>query len=168
MAAHDALTGLPNRNQFDTVFENLIGNSDPVAVICIDLDRFKAVNDTHGHHAGDAVLRAVAKRFQDRVGDHGIVARIGGDEFIAAVTKQVDSDYLQWLGDSLVEDASQPVSYHGHELVIGASVGIALWPRDGRAAREVITAADQFLYRSKGEGRGRTTMAGEEPERRTA
>ena len=55
------------------------------------------VNDTHGHDAGDAVLRAVAKRFQDRIGDHGMVARIGGDEFIAAVTKQVDRDYLQWL-----------------------------------------------------------------------
>lgn len=159
MAAHDALTGLPNRHQFDAVFENLIGESDPVAVICIDLDRFKVVNDTHGHDAGDAVLRAVAKRFQDRIGDHGIVARIGGDEFIAAVTKQVDRDFLQWLGDSLVQDASEPVSYHGHELVIGASIGIAIWPRDGRAAREVITAADQFLYRSKGEGRGRTTIA---------
>ncbi len=162
MAAHDALTGLPNRHQFDQVFENLIGRSDPVAIICIDLDRFKVVNDTHGHDAGDAVLRAVAKRFQDRIGDHGIVARIGGDEFIAAVTKQVDRDHLQWLGDNLVADASQPVSYHGHELAIGASVGIAIWPRDGRAAREVITAADQFLYRSKGEGRGRTTIAGEE------
>jgi diguanylate cyclase (GGDEF)-like protein len=159
MAAHDALTGLPNRHQFDAVFEDLIAKSDPVAVICIDLDRFKVVNDTHGHDAGDAVLRAVAKRFRDRLGDHGIVARIGGDEFIAAVTKQVDRDYLQWLGDSLVQDASQPVTYHGHELVIGASVGIAIWPRDGEAAREVITAADQFLYRSKGEGRGRTTIA---------
>lgn len=159
MAAHDALTGLPNRHQFDAVFEDLISKSDPVAVICIDLDRFKVINDTHGHDAGDAVLRAVAKRFQDRIGDHGIVARIGGDEFIAAVTKQVDRDYLKWLGDSLVQDASQAVSYHGHELVIGASVGIAIWPRDGEAAREVITAADRFLYRSKGEGRGRTTLA---------
>lgn len=159
MAAHDALTGLPNRHQFDQAFEKLIGGSDPVAIICIDLDRFKDVNDTFGHHAGDAVLRAVAQRFQDRIADHGIVARIGGDEFIAAVTKEVDSDHLQRLGDSLVADASEPVSYHGHTLKIGASVGIAIWPRDGRAAREVITAADQFLYRSKGEGRGRTTIA---------
>lgn len=159
MAAHDALTGLPNRHQFDQALEKLIGRSDPVAIICIDLDRFKDVNDTFGHHAGDAVLRAVAQRFRDRIGDQGIVARIGGDEFIAAVTKQVDSDHLQWLGDSLVADASEPVSYHGHYLKIGASVGIAIWPRDGRAAREVITAADRFLYRSKGEGRGRTTIA---------
>jgi diguanylate cyclase (GGDEF)-like protein len=165
MAAHDALTGLPNRHQFDQALEKLISRSDPVAIICIDLDRFKDVNDTFGHHAGDAVLRAVAQRFRDRIGDQGIVARIGGDEFIAAVTKQVDSDHLQWLGDSLVADASEPVSYHGHYLKIGASVGIAIWPRDGRAAREVITAADRFLYRSKGEGRGRTTIAdgGEKP-----
>lgn len=162
MAAHDALTGLPNRHQFDQAFETLIGGSDPVAIICIDLDRFKDVNDTFGHHAGDAVLRAVAQRFQDRIGDRGIVARIGGDEFIAAVTKHVDSDNLQNLGNSLVADASEPVSYHGHELKIGASVGIAIWPRDGRAAREVIMAADRFLYRSKGEGRGRTTIASEE------
>ena len=162
MAAHDALTGLPNRHQFDQALEKLISRSDPVAIICIDLDRFKAVNDTFGHHAGDAVLRAVAQRFRDRIGDQGIVARIGGDEFIAAVTKQVDSDHLQWLGDSLVADASEPVSYHGHYLKIGASVGIAIWPRDGRAAREVITAADRFLYRSKGEGRGRTTIADDE------
>lgn len=163
MAAHDALTGLPNRHQFDQALERLISRSDPVAIICIDLDRFKDVNDTFGHHAGDAVLRTVAQRFRDRIGDQGIVARIGGDEFIAAVTKQVDGDHLQRLGDSLVADASEPVSYHGHYLKIGASVGIAIWPRDGRAAREVITAADRFLYRSKGEGRGRTTIAdGEE------
>lgn len=165
-ASHDALTGLVNRPEFERRLEAVLEDARLEGtghVVCyMDLDRFKVVNDTHGHDAGDAVLRAVAKRFQDRIGDHGIVARIGGDEFIAAVTKQVDRDHLQWLGDNLVADASQPVSYHGHELAIGASVGIAIWPRDGRAAREVITAADQFLYRSKGEGRGRTTIAGDE------
>jgi len=162
MASHDALTGLPNRTQFDIFLDGLLASEtrEPVAVMCIDLDRFKEVNDTFGHHAGDAVLRAVARRFEARIGDNGMVARIGGDEFIVAVTGNVDRDHLAWLGDAFVEDASMPVSFHGHELVIGASVGIAIWPHAGQTAREVITAADLLLYRSKGDGRGRATIGG--------
>lgn len=161
MATHDALTGLPNRTQFDEYVDRLLATKDlnPIAVMCIDLDRFKSVNDTFGHHAGDAVLRAVANRFRARIGDDGIVARVGGDEFIVAMARNVDRDRLIWLGDSLVEDALRPVCFHGHELFVGASIGIAIWPEHGETAREVISAADRLLYRSKEQGRGRATVA---------
>ena len=164
LAMHDPLTGLSNRVQLQMRLEQGIVRAkrrgQSIGLMCIDLDRFKEVNDTFGHHAGDAVLRAVARRFEARIGDNGMVARIGGDEFIVAVTGNVDRDHLAWLGDAFVEDASMPVSFHGHELVIGASVGIAIWPHAGQTAREVITAADLLLYRAKGDGRGRATIGG--------
>jgi diguanylate cyclase (GGDEF)-like protein len=161
MAIRDALTGLPNRAHFDDTLEILTSEPDasPVAVMCFDLDRFKAVNDTHGHHAGDAVLKTIATRFSDCVGENGMVARVGGDEFIAVITKNVDRDYLKWLGESMVEAASEPVPFQGMDLTVGASAGVAFWPENGRSAHNLIIAAYRLLYESKDHGRGRVTIA---------
>ncbi len=161
MAKHDALTGLANRFRFDEEIESRADRKGgrPFAVACIDLDRFKPVNDTWGHHAGDEVLKTVAARFAKRVGGHGFVARTGGDEFMAIIETDLGDDDLKWLGDGLVEDASQPVVFQGVDIRIGASVGIAKWPDHGHCTRELIAAADALLYEGKNSGRGRAIVA---------
>ena len=109
MANHDALTGLANRAQFDARLDQLVAKPprEGFAVMCIDLDKFKAVNDTYGHNAGDAVLVAAASRFAERVGDKGLVARTGGDEFVALVTSGIDPLVLKMLGECLIADAER-------------------------------------------------------------
>jgi diguanylate cyclase (GGDEF)-like protein len=161
MANHDALTGLANRAQFDVRLDALIEQAPQrgFAVMCIDLDKFKAANDTHGHNAGDAVLIAAANRFADRVGGNGLVARVGGDEFIVLVTAGVEPGMLRLLGEQLIADATLPVTFEGIELQIGASIGVSVWPANGRSAKDIINAADQVLYDSKRAGRGRCTLA---------
>ena len=161
MANHDALTGLANRAQFDARLDRMIGDRprEGFAVMCIDLDKFKAVNDTYGHNAGDAVLVAAANRFAERVGSRGLVARVGGDEFIVLVTAGIKPAMLQTLGEELIADACEPVVFEGTELRIGASIGVAIWPANGQAAKDIINAADQVLYDSKRGGRGRCTLA---------
>lgn len=160
MANHDALTGLPNRMQFDNKLEDLLADQagDPFAVMCIDLDRFKAVNDAYGHNAGDAVLVTVAERLAKTIGANGLVARVGGDEFVAIITENVDNDHLSWLGDALIDQATQPVMFGPVALEVGCSIGVSIWPRHGRSATEIIGAADTFLYESKRAGRGRVTI----------
>lgn len=160
LANHDALTGLPNRVQFDRKLDALLAekSGDPFAVMCIDLDRFKAVNDLHGHNAGDAVLTAVASRLAETIGDNGLVARVGGDEFVAIVTDNVEPDHLSWLGDSLIERATRPVIFGSVALEVGCSIGVSIWPRHGQTAAEIIGAADAFLYESKRAGRGQVTI----------
>ncbi|MCB1451270.1 MAG: diguanylate cyclase [Nitratireductor sp.] len=160
LANHDALTRLANRGFFDRSLETAIANSKPreFAVMCIDLDKFKAVNDTHGHHAGDAVLVEVARKFSERVGDTGVVARVGGDEFIALIHDANDRDAIHWMAEKLIEDASTPIPYNGVFLKIGASVGVSFYPHDGESAKEIVNAADEALYASKRGGRGRATI----------
>lgn len=164
LATHDTLTRLANRAHFDRelggAFDRL--EKSHFAVLCIDLDKFKAVNDTHGHAAGDAVLREVANRFRARIGGKGLVARVGGDEFIALIHDAGEREELLWLAEGLIEDASTPVYHAGVLLQIGASVGIAIAPRDGRNARDIIHAADMALYEAKAGGRGSARQAGGE------
>ncbi|MFZ1816143.1 MAG: diguanylate cyclase [Rhizobiaceae bacterium] len=161
LANHDRLTGLPNRTFFDAHVESLAAKTgaQPFALISIDLDRFKAVNDTFGHPAGDTVLVEVSARFQRIIGDRGMVARMGGDEFVAAISQGTDKDALQSLCDELVVAAGAPVAWGPEQLRIGASVGVALWPGEGRTIRELMAAADRNLYKAKSEGRGRTVFA---------
>ncbi|SON57864.1 putative diguanylate cyclase YegE [Hartmannibacter diazotrophicus] len=161
LANHDALTGLANRAQFDRRLDSLIKSNprDGFAVMCIDLDKFKAVNDTYGHNAGDAVLVAAASRFAERIGEKGLVARTGGDEFVALVTSGVDPRDLKMLGECLIADACLPVPFESNDLQIGASIGVSIFPGNGRTAKDIINSADQVLYDSKRAGRGRCTLA---------
>ncbi|MEM9999277.1 MAG: diguanylate cyclase [Pseudomonadota bacterium] len=162
LANHDALTGLPNRAQFDRKLDRLLADQsgELFAVMCIDLDEFKAVNDRYGHSAGDEVLRTVATRLSKVIGEAGLIARVGGDEFVALINEKVERDYLVWLGDNLIEEATRPIAYQGHQLRVGCSIGVSIWPRDGRTACAIIAAADEYLYESKRGGRGRVTIGG--------
>ena len=163
LAFHDALTGLPNRLQFDEALERIVdaGAADRCAILCLDLDRFKAVNDTYGHHAGDTVIVAIARRIAACVGANGMAARTGGDEFIILLRQKLDRDDVLWLCDSLIDSVCKPITFEGGSASVGASIGVAWWPDDARTAKTLIRNADEALYRAKERGRGRTVCADE-------
>lgn len=163
LANHDALTSLPNRNQFDDALQNAIngGELDSCAVLCIDLDEFKPVNDTFGHQAGDMVIRTIAQRLSAVIGEQGIVARIGGDEFIALLHHATNKIEIMMICDNLIESVRKEINYENIEICVGASVGVAWWPEDAITADTVIRSADQALYRAKALGRGRAVQAEE-------
>lgn len=161
LALHDALTGLPNRLQFDRALEDIIeeGEQDRCAILCADLDRFKAVNDTYGHQAGDTVIKTVADRLASGVGDRGMVARIGGDEFIILLRDKLDKDHVLWLCEELIEDVCKEIEFDGGATSVGASFGVAWWPDDALTAKNIIRSADEALYMAKENGRGCTRCA---------
>lgn len=163
LALHDALTGLPNRSNFERCLEGVIAEraQDRHVVLCLDLDRFKPVNDTYGHQAGDVVLKTVARRIARIVGDTGIAARIGGDEFIILLRDRFERDHVLWLCDSLIESVCEPVPIEDGSVHVGASIGVAWWPDDALTAKAIIRSADEALYRAKESGRGRAYLAGE-------
>ncbi|MBK1661651.1 hypothetical protein CKO45_25935 [Paracraurococcus ruber] len=167
MARHDALTGLPNRTQMQERLADLLAEAGPqgrrFALLYLDLDRFKWVNDTLGHQAGDALLVAVADRIRNRTrtrrdgGD--LVVRLGGDEFVVvtAPVLGLDRDAAEeaaGLAARLITALSDPVEIEGQQVVVGASVGIALFPAHGMDARRLLQHADLALYRAKEDGRG--------------
>ncbi|MGR3633449.1 MAG: putative bifunctional diguanylate cyclase/phosphodiesterase [Limimaricola soesokkakensis] len=157
MAMHDNLTGLPNRLSFRQKLEEALlqaPRGQQLAVLCLDLDHFKAVNDTLGHPVGDALLKQVGKRLQGALRQSSVVARLSGDEF-AIIEKNVASvEETGQLADRLVHALSEPYEIDGHQIVIGSCIGIALAPSDGRSADKLVKAADLALYRAKSEGRG--------------
>jgi diguanylate cyclase (GGDEF)-like protein len=156
MARHDALTGLPNRLLFRERMEQAltrVGHDERLAVLSVDLDCFKEVNDTLGHPAGDRLLQEVATRLRDSVREGDTVARLGGDEFaVIHVGAQRPEDVLT-LADRLVQLLSRPFDIDGHEISVGTSVGIAMAPADGTCADELLKHADIALYRAKADGR---------------
>jgi diguanylate cyclase (GGDEF)-like protein/PAS domain S-box-containing protein len=157
MARHDALTGLPNRVVFREYMEQELdrrARSDSLAVLCLDLDHFKYVNDTLGHAAGDALLCAVAERLTKNVRSEDIVVRLGGDEF-AIVQIGVDQPgQATALAMRLIEILSQPFALQDHRVAIGTSVGIAFSPANEADADTLLKHADMALYRAKASGRG--------------
>jgi diguanylate cyclase (GGDEF)-like protein len=159
LAMYDSLTGLPNRLRMSEVLEaNLVGcepQKRSCAVMLIDLDRFKQVNDTLGHPAGDALLQQVAARLLRIMGDKDKVFRIGGDEFQIILRDSDDRAVLGDLATDIIASLSQPYSVDGSRCIIGASIGIAVGPADGRTSEELIRNADLALYEAKGSGRGR-------------
>ncbi|RYC29344.1 EAL domain-containing protein [Lichenibacterium minor] len=157
MAHHDALTGLPNRVLFGSELERALSEwlpDETVAVFCLDLDRFKQVNDTLGHPVGDALLRAVADRLQSFVSDRILVARLGGDEFAVIQVGAEQPHESTDLGEQIIARLSEPYEIRGYQIVIGASVGVSLAPHDGDGADDLLKNADLALYRAKTEGRG--------------
>jgi diguanylate cyclase (GGDEF)-like protein/PAS domain S-box-containing protein len=159
LANYDSLTGLANRLQMSQLLEKILSAPQEMnrccAVMLLDLDRFKNVNDTHGHPVGDALLRQVAQRLERVVGETGRVGRLGGDEFKVIVPGVTERGRLSHLARDIIHSLSQPYSIDGHNIVIGASVGIALSPDDSSASEDLIRNADLALYAAKDGGRGR-------------
>jgi len=158
MARHDALTNLPNRTLFREQLEKalrLVKRSDQLAVLCLDLDHFKDINDSLGHPVGDALLKEVARRLGECVTEHDTVARLGGDEFaIVQFCSDCEPSAVAMLASQVVEKISAPYEIAGHQLVIGVSIGISLAPEDGKNPDELLKKADLALYRAKEDGRG--------------
>ena len=149
----DGLTGLSDRQWFRERVSALLAASDGtegVAVLMIDLDRFKSVNDMHGHPVGDALLQLVAQRLRGAVRDGDVVSRLGGDEFAVAMPAPADAEST---GARLVDILGRPYLVEGHVANIGASVGIAVGPRDGTDVAALVRAADLALYQAKEDGR---------------
>jgi diguanylate cyclase (GGDEF)-like protein len=153
MARHDALTGLPNRVLFRDKMEQALGRGERLAVMFLDLDRFKGVNDSLGHSVGDALLCAVTERLQRVVRGVDTVARLGGDEF-AIVQSQARPSEAGELAAKVIEALLEPFEVHGHQVVIGTSIGIAMAPTDGNEPDQLLRNADMALYRAKANGRG--------------
>ncbi len=157
LARHDTLTGLPSRGLFNEQIEDVLARVSEGAiagVLCLDLDRFKAVNDKLGHFIGDSLLVAVADRLRMAVRDVDIVARLGGDEFVIVQVGIKSPEDAALLAQRLVEVVGEPYELDGQHIVIGASVGVAIAPDNGRRAGKLLQFADQALYRAKLDGRG--------------
>ena len=156
MAHHDALTGLPNRVLFRERMEEALlwmHRGESAAVLCLDLDDFKTVNDTLGHPVGDRLLQLVGERLQNAVRETDTVARLGGDEF--AVLQSVDdAEDAGLLAARLIGIISAPYEVDGQALSVGVSIGIAVGPGDGDDCDRLLKSADMALYRAKAEGRG--------------
>ncbi|MBU1307073.1 MAG: EAL domain-containing protein [Alphaproteobacteria bacterium] len=156
-ALHDSLTGLPNRRYLDDRLQRHEMNAQPgdcaLALLHIDLDRFKQINDTLGHAAGDAMLVHVSEVLRRICRDSDFVARVGGDEFVVLTTKANDDAYLSELADAIVTQMRQPLNYEGHECRCGVSVGIAA-ERDALVdVKRLLVNADIALYRAKARGK---------------
>ncbi len=158
MARFDTLTGLPNRLMVNETLVRAMGDAETwggrSAFMMIDLDRFKAVNDTLGHPIGDRLLGRVAERLSHLMGDNQTCGRLGGDEFAVVMRDATDTAAVEGLAQRIIETLSRPYEVDAHTLYIGASVGVAIGPRDGRTAEMLIRSADLALYRAKDAGRG--------------
>lgn len=154
---HDALTGLANRNLLWDRLEHALHLSQRqksmVAIVLIDLNNFKTINDSFGHEAGDAVLKVVARRLQASVRDSDTVARLSGDEFVLVLVNQPSLRFTLRMIERLRQGLTQPVSFMHKEIAVGASVGVSVYPHDGTTAADLIRAADVAMYHAKATGR---------------
>ena len=157
MAHHDALTDLPNRLQLYEQLRQMLARprrGEHVAVFCLDLDRFKDVNDAHGHPVGDLLLKAVADRLRQCVRDADMVARLGGDEFAIMQAGASQPTDATSLASRLIEVIGAPYELGDHQVTVELSIGIALAPDDGRDPDQLLKNADMALYRAKSDGHG--------------
>ncbi|WP_348637272.1 EAL domain-containing protein [Caulobacter sp. NIBR1757] len=159
LAEHDGLTGLPNRNALQVklraALERVEASGESLAVVCIDLDHFKEANDLHGHLAGDQVLIETARRLTANLQAPSFAARLGGDEFVVVqITDQDQPAAAAELAGGLLEALKVSTSWEGQEQAMGASLGVSLYPDDGRTAAALLANADMALYRAKESGRG--------------
>jgi diguanylate cyclase (GGDEF)-like protein/PAS domain S-box-containing protein len=157
LAHHDNLTGLPNRNLLNDRMNHALArvkrHGGRMAVLYVDLDKFKPINDTLGHEAGDHVLREVSRRLASCVRSSDTIARVGGDEFVVVVEEIARSNEAALVARKIIESLSCPIRYESHDCLIGASIGVAVFPDDGASMEEVCKAADIAMYRVKHAGR---------------
>ncbi|MCO0638222.1 GGDEF domain-containing protein, partial [Lutimaribacter sp. EGI FJ00014] len=164
LALHDPLTGLPNRALFDQRLDDALRAvreaGARVAVLYLDLDRFKHVNDTLGHPVGDMVIREFAERLKALTGRGDTVARIGGDEFIVIMPKLRQAREVETLCQRIVETLERPFEVDGHQVFSGVSIGVAFAPAHGAERTELTRKADIALYHAKSAGRSRYAIFG--------
>jgi len=157
LAHHDALTDLPNRLLFNTHLKQAVARAsrlnNRVGVLFLDLDRFKNVNDSFGHQAGDELLIQVAKRLRQTLRDEDVLARLGGDEFVILVEGVDDEERLGAFTQRLIDSLTSPFTLRGQEVFIGTSVGISIFPGDGKQADILMRNADSAMYQAKERGR---------------
>jgi diguanylate cyclase (GGDEF)-like protein len=157
LTRHDSLTDLPNRTQFRESLEQVLGwmrRGGQFALLLLDLDSFKTINDTLGHPIGDDLLREIAARLRQCIGDTGTVGRLGGDEFGVVQFRIADPSEAASLAERIQEAIAAPCELGDHHLIINASIGIALCPEEGRDAESLLRSADMALRRAKAEGGG--------------
>src|SRR6185503_21025925 len=159
LANMDVLSGLPNRGRVRQLLgEALSGSADgesPCAILFLDLDGFKPVNDTFGHPKGDAVLKSVAQRLVKETGPFGQVGRMGGDEFAIVIKDAQSRRMVETLAERLIGAIAEPFHIDKAEVRIGVSIGCAFGPVDGQSVDDLIQKADLALYQSKAHGRGK-------------
>ena len=150
---HDSTTGLPNRNLFDDRLTHAIAlakrHTWMLAVMFLDLDRFKSINDTHGHAVGDGVLKEIAKRLLQHTRDEDTVCRNGGDEFLYLLMNPQGSENVERIAGALLKTIGQPIDMGDLQLAIKASIGIAVYPENGTTGEQLIRNADTAMYRAK-------------------
>ena len=152
-ARHDRATGIPNREHFDSRLTHDIAVADrhglELAVMFFDLDKFKEINDTLGHAAGDEVLKQVAARLLEHCRSEDTVCRAGGDEFLYLLIDPKGRENVERIASTLVATLARPVNFKGRQIVVRPSVGIALYPEQGRSAAELVSKADAAMYKAK-------------------
>jgi diguanylate cyclase (GGDEF)-like protein/PAS domain S-box-containing protein len=157
LASHDSLTGLPNRAMFGQLLGHAIDSGQrynrDFAVLFIDLDRFKAINDTLGHHAGDELLQTVAARLKKSVRASDVVARLGGDEFVVLIQEVRNAKQVATVARKILSAAMRPLKLAGQELRVTASVGVAMYPEHAKQASDLMRCADLAMYLAKEEGK---------------
>ena len=157
MAFQDPLTGLSNQRYMSTLSENaLILANRPhqlVAVVLIDIDNFKPINDRAGHRVGDEVLKAMAARLRTTTRSTDICARIGGDEFVAICTQLENEEHAHDIARKLLKAFTEPLVIEGRQYLLGANIGISLYPRHGTSLAELLEYADRAMYQIKGGGK---------------
>ncbi len=164
LAHYDILTDLPNRHllldRLGQAIEQARRHDRALAVLFLDLDGFKQINDTHGHEAGDHMLKVVAARMTECVRKADTVARLAGDEFVVLLTEISDIDAARAVAAKLVEAVRRPVPFEGEELVVGASIGISMFPNHGVMCDDLLRCADDAMYEAKRAGKNRFVVYG--------
>ncbi len=159
LAYHDSLTKLPNRISFEENLEHSLKfahkHSEKLAILFIDLDRFKVINDSLGHHVGDELLKEVALRIKSVLHEVNTLSRVGGDEFIVILDNVDKNEQVSSLASSILETLSTPMEIHGHTLTTSASIGISLYPHDASDIVTLVKYADSAMYRAKELGKNR-------------
>ncbi|MDR5170568.1 EAL domain-containing protein [Methylobacillus flagellatus] len=153
LAHTDTLTGLPNRMSLYNGLEERLANAQPIGVMILDLDNFKIINDTLGHHVGDQLLVEVARRLVSCVADQGLVARLGGDEFVIVLGSQQAPQMVGRVAEQVLQRLAQPYLIEGYELHSSSSIGIGISPRDGRDAHSLLKNVDTAMYEAKSSGK---------------
>ncbi len=170
LATHCSLTGLPNRNLLSDLLEQALASVSRTghnpAIMFVDLDHFKEVNDNWGHDTGDQVLEKVACRMREVLRDHDVLARLGGDEFVVLVQNIDRRAHAVRVAGKLLDALNKPVKVDGHEFLLTCSIGISLYPDHGLRQRELMKAADLAMYVAKEKGKNTWAFAGDDPSQR--